>query len=118
MGSIVLVFVHLGTDGLTYKRTSMQALAQDTARVLPLAAIAGPFLVASNVCLDWGLTLTIITDAMILSTGTPLFAMSLGKIFLSDDVLWTYLLIGWMLCVGGTFLVGYSALKLRNVPER
>ena len=36
----------------------------------------------------------------------PRYAMLLGKLFLKDDVLWTYLLAGWCLCLGGTCLVG------------
>ena len=75
--------------------------------MLPLAFVIAPLLNAAAIFFNKGLSLAPVSDGMILSTTTPVYTMLFAKLFLNkgDDVLWTYLLGGWLFCMSGTCLV-------------
>lgn len=109
VGMLGLFVVHLCSDAILWDRLDLASLWQDTKRVLPLALVVAPLLNCASIFYNFGLSFATLSDSMILSTTTPVYAMLLGKLFLQDDVLWTYLLSGWFLCLGGTCLVALKA---------
>ena len=117
LGTSILFFVHLSTDGIVQNRLSIISLWEDSKRVLPTAVAVAPLLNVVSICFYLGLSKATVSDAMILSTATPVYTMVLSKFFLPDFMSWSYLLAGWALCALGTVIVGLVEVPRRSEPR-